>query len=126
MLMFRCSCPSVYHQTGNYRGYYAKRRPGNNPHSRDERLALISKEWLQDKRVLDIGCNAGKVTIEIGAKALVFQYSVTRVVLTAASTAQRFGPYRVTGVDIDTELIKQAHKGCKRRFNIDFSILRMY
>lgn len=51
---------------GNYRGYYGKRRLGQDPYQGDERLKLIPKEWMQDQAVLDIGCNAGGVTIEIG------------------------------------------------------------
>lgn len=41
------------------------------------------------KRVLDIGCNTGLITIQI---------------------AQRFHPYRVTGVDIDEDLIAGAQR----------------
>lgn len=52
--------------TGNYKSYYSKRRFKQDPYAGDERLAIIPKEWMQDKRVLDIGCNTGKVTVEIG------------------------------------------------------------
>ena len=69
---------------GNYLGYYHKRR-----FSSDERLALIPLHWLQGKVVLDVGCNAGVVDIEI---------------------AQRFNPKSVVGVDIDEVLVKLAQQ----------------
>lgn len=41
------------------------------PSAGDSRLALIPKEWLHGKYILDVGCNEGKVTVEIGADAQV-------------------------------------------------------
>ena len=46
---------------GNYYGYYNKR-----PSITDSRLALLPPEILSGKIVLDIGCNEGWVTCEIG------------------------------------------------------------
>ncbi|KAG1837378.1 Bicoid-interacting protein 3-domain-containing protein, partial [Suillus subalutaceus] len=47
---------------GNYHGrYYSKR-----PFIRDPRLALLPTEFFVGKRVLDVGCNEGWVTCEIG------------------------------------------------------------
>ncbi|BGP43040.1 hypothetical protein JCM10449v2_007055 [Rhodotorula kratochvilovae] len=81
---------------GNYKGYYARRRGagGGGGGSRasdaaDERLALVPAEWIKGKRVLDVGCNAGAVTVEM---------------------AQRAGAAKVTGVDIDPELVRAARK----------------
>mgnify|MGYP001569435662 FL=1 len=79
--------PTKSHPTpthGDYSNYYKKR--GGSAH--DERLALLPKEWLKGKRVLDVGCNAGAVTVEL---------------------AQRYGPARVTGVDISKDLVRQAN-----------------
>lgn len=56
---------------GNYRNYY-KRRRGNNTSlssDQDERIAeLIAFDWelFKGKVVLDIGCNSGNVSTEIG------------------------------------------------------------
>ncbi|TNY22638.1 Bicoid-interacting protein 3-domain-containing protein [Rhodotorula diobovata] len=77
---------------GNFRGYYARRRgvvalgPVSAP---DERLALIPAAWLEGKKVLDVGCNGGVVTVEV---------------------AQTRRAARVTGVDIDAELVRAARK----------------
>ncbi|GAA6023147.1 hypothetical protein JCM10207_005742 [Rhodosporidiobolus poonsookiae] len=75
---------------GNYKSYYLRRRAagtGSSLSAPDPRLALVPPEWLKGKKVLDVGCNSGLVTIEI---------------------AQRFGAARVTGVDVDAELVKSA------------------
>lgn len=32
----------------------------------DPRLKVFKKEWFQDKKCLDIGCNSGIITIQIG------------------------------------------------------------
>lgn len=34
--------------------------------SEDPRLALMKKEWFEGKDCLDIGCNQGLITINIG------------------------------------------------------------
>ena len=34
--------------------------------SEDPRLALMKKEWFEGKDCLDIGCNQGVITINIG------------------------------------------------------------
>lgn len=47
---------------GNYHGYYSKRPVANDP-----RLAILPKNLFKGATVLDIGCNEGWVTCEIGA-----------------------------------------------------------
>ena len=58
---------------GNYRNYYLRRRANHLDLApdRDERLDLLSKdahgvELFKDKIVLDVGCNSGAVSTEIG------------------------------------------------------------
>lgn len=46
---------------GNYQGYYQKR-----PAIRDPRLSLFPQSFFNNKDVLDVGCNEGLVSIEIG------------------------------------------------------------
>lgn len=71
---------------GNYNRYYGYR----NPNSLDDpRLKLFKAEWFKDKDVLDIGCNIGNVTLQVG---------------------REFGPRRVLGIDIDSSLIRAANK----------------
>jgi len=67
---------------GNYHGYYTKR-----PFLRDPRLALLPPAFLRGKTVLDVGCNEGWVTCEIG---------------------HAWGAHRVVGVDIDDTLVRAA------------------
>ncbi|KAK1228044.1 hypothetical protein PQX77_008923 [Marasmius sp. AFHP31] len=67
---------------GNYHGYYTKR-----PSVTDPRLASLPKDTFTGKRVLDVGCNEGWVTVEI---------------------AQKYRAAKVTGVDIDETLIRGA------------------
>ena len=45
----------------NINSYYTKR-----PFATDERLALLPPNLFQGARVLDVGCNEGWVTCEIG------------------------------------------------------------
>lgn len=68
---------------GNYRNYYFH-RTATVP---DDRLSLLPRELFQDKAVLDLGCNAGKLTIE---------------------TYKFLGATRAFGVDIDDVLIEKA------------------
>ncbi len=52
---------------GNYRGYYPRRRAKTElPIDRDERLALLEEEWFRGATILDVGCNVGAVSVEIG------------------------------------------------------------
>ncbi len=44
--------------------YYNKRPPTN-----DRRLALVPRGLFNGKRVLDVGCNEGIVTCEIGEES---------------------------------------------------------
>lgn len=73
---------------GNYIGYYKRRRQVQHGEL-DDRLELVPKEWIRGKRVLDVGANAGEVSIEL---------------------AQRFRAAEVVGVDIDPELTQQARR----------------
>jgi hypothetical protein len=48
-------------------GYHSKRRLATSKDAGDPRLALIPGDWFAWKRVLDVGCNSGHITVEIGA-----------------------------------------------------------
>lgn len=70
---------------GNYSSYYGYRSSSKT--RIDSRMALFDPEWFRNKRVLDIGCNAGHVTLNI---------------------AMHLRPALVEGVDIDPSLIRRA------------------
>jgi 7SK snRNA methylphosphate capping enzyme len=69
---------------GNYTHYYGTRIS-------DDRLKFMDSEWFHNLRVLDVGCNAGAVSLAI---------------------ANRFQPASVLGIDADPELIKKAFSQC--------------
>lgn len=69
---------------GNYNRYYGYRNPQC---SQDLRLKCFNKDWFSGKDVLDLGCNVGHITLTI---------------------ARDFNPQVITGIDIDTSLIKAA------------------
>ncbi|CAL8303406.1 unnamed protein product [Gadus morhua 'NCC'] len=76
-------------QYGNYNKYYGYRNPGS---SEDPRLRVLRPEWFRGKDVLDLGCNAGHVTLYV-AKVL--------------------RPARILGVDIDGGLVRAARKNIR-------------
>ena len=69
---------------GNYNRYYGYRNTNNDS---DKRIPLLNKDWFCNKSCLDVGCNVGHLTLWI---------------------AKHFGPKKIKGVDIDTELIRAA------------------
>ncbi|XP_062383166.1 7SK snRNA methylphosphate capping enzyme-like [Sardina pilchardus] len=75
---------------GNYSQYYGYRYLGLND---DPRLRAFRREWFQGNTVLDIGCNAGHVTLFI---------------------AKHWRPGRIVGMDIDGGLIYTARQNIKR------------
>lgn len=79
-------------QYGNYDRYYGYR----NPNSEDLRLSCFRREWFASKSVLDIGCNAGHVTLCV---------------------ARDFNPSTIVGIDIDPKLIALARKNVKTLVN---------
>eukprot|EP00933_Yihiella_yeosuensis_P033758 TRINITY_DN27398_c1_g1_i1.p1 TRINITY_DN27398_c1_g1~~TRINITY_DN27398_c1_g1_i1.p1 ORF type:complete len:410 (-),score=112.26 TRINITY_DN27398_c1_g1_i1:57-1286(-) len=76
---------------GNYGRYYGYRHADTEAGSSDQRLVAIKgrlgKKFFKNKEVLDIGCNAGLVSLAV---------------------AHHFGARRVVGMDIDKNLIQAA------------------
>ncbi|KAJ3166597.1 hypothetical protein HDU88_003079 [Geranomyces variabilis] len=70
---------------GNYADYYGKR--STRGEWVDRRLTLLEKSWIEGKNVIDVGCNAGVVTIGLAAL---------------------FAPKHIEGVDIDPTLVRKA------------------
>jgi SAM-dependent methyltransferase len=77
-----------FYKFGNYRNYYSKRRNDGSTES-DVRLDLLEKhsDLFKNKRVLDIGCNSGFITINL---------------------AKRLQTESILGLDIDGYLIDRA------------------
>jgi 7SK snRNA methylphosphate capping enzyme len=74
---------------GNYNRLYYKKYLES---MKDERLGVLKKDWFEDKKCLDIGCNDGTLTLMIG---LLYE------------------PKIIEGIDIDYRLIKTAVKNMK-------------
>lgn len=77
------------HAYGNYHQYYSHRQDA----VPDARLQLLP--LLTGKKVLDLGCNAGKLTLEV---------------------VRYRGATQSHGVDIDQHLIEQAHAAAEREY----------
>ena len=75
---------------GNYNRYYGYRNP-DDTHD-DPRMKCFEQEWFDAKDVLDIGCNAGHLTLAV---------------------ARKFSPRRIVGMDIDGKLIGMARKNIR-------------
>uniref|UniRef100_A0A3B4A1K5 RNA methyltransferase n=1 Tax=Periophthalmus magnuspinnatus TaxID=409849 RepID=A0A3B4A1K5_9GOBI len=76
-------------QYGNYNKYYGYRNPGA---SEDLRIRVFKPEWFKGKDVLDLGCNAGHLTLYI---------------------AKMFQPAHILGLDIDGDLVYGARKNIR-------------
>ncbi|CAK5047634.1 unnamed protein product [Meloidogyne enterolobii] len=77
---------------GNFNRYYGVRTKG---FDHDPRLDILPKEWFNKKRILDVGCNAGHLTLEI---------------------AKELKPSWILGIDIDDHLIGVARKNIRHYF----------
>lgn len=80
---------------GNYRNYYFH-RTATVP---DSRLSLLPRDLFQNRSVLDLGCNAGKLTVE---------------------TCKYLGATNALGIDIDDVLIGKASDDCFRQLGDGF------
>ncbi|XP_026852879.2 7SK snRNA methylphosphate capping enzyme [Electrophorus electricus] len=76
-------------QYGTYSYYYGYQTPGLD---RDPRLAFFKSEWFRGKKVLDIGCNTGHMTLAI---------------------AKNWSPAHILGLDIDGRLVHAARQNLR-------------
>lgn len=86
------NCSRFYGYGGCY-GYGEGRVGGA-----DQRLALLEADWFRGKRVLDIGCGAGHVTLFI---------------------ARSFDPAHILGVELDTRLVHAANQNIRHFLSHD-------
>ncbi|KAJ2960152.1 hypothetical protein NQZ79_g4504 [Umbelopsis isabellina] len=80
---------------GNYVHYYTSRRMHGE--KEDPRMSLMDSSLFTDKKVLDIGCNSGNLTILLALK---------------------HKPIHIDGVDIDERLIKTAVNNLKSTYSL--------
>lgn len=71
---------------GNYGGYYGFRFGESED---DPRVDALQEEWVRGKRVLDVGCNEGRVTLRV---------------------AKKFQTKFILGIDVDGKLVQKARK----------------
>ncbi|KAM1361128.1 hypothetical protein EV2_027079 [Malus domestica] len=64
---------------GNYKSYYGYRI--GQEMEEDARLKVFKKEWFEGKECLDIGCNSGIMTIQIGTFLSIFLHLRSNEVL---------------------------------------------
>lgn len=79
---------------GNYPRYYGYR----NQTGEDSRLLYMKREWFERKVVLDIGCNAGHLTLRL---------------------AKEYSPDIMIGADIDPSLVYAASHNVRNYLNFD-------
>lgn len=79
---------------GNYHNYYFKRL-GAGEQPSDFRLEMLEAhpEYFREKKILDIGCNSGFITINL---------------------AKKLQPASILGIDIDESLIEKARRLLKK------------
>lgn len=106
------STPTSVFVSRHFSRYYQSKRPTTAlaTSSIDPRLTLLPDPTalFNARRVLDVGCNEGWVTCEIGISG--FLVCIFNARLCVTFSAQCFSPQHVTGVDIDPELIRMAWK----------------
>ncbi|KAL1921984.1 uncharacterized protein VTP21DRAFT_10626 [Calcarisporiella thermophila] len=78
---------------GNYAFYYGYRNKGE---AQDPRLRLMQRAWFEGRKVLDIGCNSGILTIDV---------------------AIHFQPSQILGVDIDPSLVRKAERNVQLQYS---------
>ncbi|KAG0052435.1 hypothetical protein BGZ83_002601 [Gryganskiella cystojenkinii] len=103
---FRTTTPSVLfpaHRSSSSLSLSSSTSSGSNPRtvqelakSVDLRLEFLEGSWFRGKRVLDIGCNAGLLTVFI---------------------AMHYQPHKIEGVDIDPSLIGKAQNFVLKTFS---------
>lgn len=84
-----------------YHGFYGDKWEGRIGPSEDPRLGLLKADWFKDKLVLDIGCGAGHVALEI---------------------AKRFRPKHILGLDRDRHLVHAARQNIRHFLSHDLAV----
>ncbi|XP_076581674.1 7SK snRNA methylphosphate capping enzyme [Chaetodon auriga] len=84
-----------------YHGFYGDGWEGRVGADEDMRLRLLEADWFRDKRVLDVGCGAGHLTLAV---------------------ARRFDPAHVLGVELDERLVHAAKQNIRHFLSHDLVV----
>uniref|UniRef100_A0A0N4ZQJ4 RNA methyltransferase n=1 Tax=Parastrongyloides trichosuri TaxID=131310 RepID=A0A0N4ZQJ4_PARTI len=90
---------------GNYNRYYGRRNNTNSPAYIDPRIKIFPDNYFKMKKILDIGCNVGAVTLTI---------------------AKNYSPQMIIGIDIDSHLIGVARKNIRHYCDSNIPIKDLY
>lgn len=84
-----------------YHGFYGDGWEGRVGPEEDPRLRLLEADWFRDKKVLDVGCGAGHVTLAI---------------------ARHFNPSHILGVELDERLVHAAKQNIRHFMSHDLVV----
>ncbi|XP_070711198.1 LOW QUALITY PROTEIN: 7SK snRNA methylphosphate capping enzyme-like [Pempheris klunzingeri] len=84
-----------------YYGFYGDGWEGRVGEEEDLRLRLLEADWFRDKKVLDVGCGAGHMTLAI---------------------SRRFGPAHILGVELDERLVHAAKQNIRHFLSHDLVV----
>lgn len=84
-----------------YHGFYGDGWEGRLGPEEDPRLRLLEADWFRDKKVLDVGCGAGHVTLAV---------------------ARQFNPSHILGVELDEGLVHAARQNIRHFLSHDLVV----
>ncbi|XP_074484543.1 7SK snRNA methylphosphate capping enzyme-like isoform X2 [Sebastes fasciatus] len=84
-----------------YHGFYGDGWEGRVGAEEDPRLRLLEADWFRDKKVLDVGCGAGHLTLAV---------------------ARRFVPAHILGVELDQRLVHAAKQNVRHFLSHDLVV----
>lgn len=84
-----------------YRGFYGDGWEGRVGAEEDPRLHLLEADWFRDKKVLDVGCGTGHLTLAI---------------------ARTFNPSHILGVELDEQLVHAAKQNIRHFLSHDLVV----
>ena len=84
-----------------YHGFYGDGWEGRVGPEADPRLRLLEADWFRDKKVLDVGCGTGHVTLAI---------------------ARQFNPSHILGVELDESLVHAAKQNIRHFLSHDLVV----
>nr|XP_020443173.1 7SK snRNA methylphosphate capping enzyme-like [Monopterus albus]XP_020443174.1 7SK snRNA methylphosphate capping enzyme-like [Monopterus albus]XP_020443175.1 7SK snRNA methylphosphate capping enzyme-like [Monopterus albus] len=84
-----------------YNGFYGESWEGRVGSEEDPRLRLLEASWFRDKKVLDVGCGVGHMTLSI---------------------ARWFDPTHILGVELDERLVHAAKQNVRHFLSQDLVV----